>query len=181
MTGRSRERWLAVLLLGLTAAGPAAPAAAEWTVYLRRVGPVRIGMPLAEVRRVLGNPQARLETSMPGQSPEECSYVRSSALPEGIGVMFAGGRVVRIDVFGPNIRTASGAGIGDTEEKIKSLYPDRISVGPHKYEPEGHYLKFLPADAADQGYGIIFETDGKKVTSFRTGTRTAIALVEGCS
>jgi hypothetical protein len=29
-------------------------------------------------------------------------------------------------------------------------------------------------------FGIVFETDGQRVRSFRVGTLDAIALVEGC-
>jgi len=96
--------------------------------------------------------------------------------------MFAKGRVVRIDVLGVGIRTASGAGVGDSEEKIKKLYPGLITVELHHYLPEnGHYLNYSPADDLDHGYGMVFETEQNKVTSFRTGTLAAIALVEGCS
>lgn len=96
--------------------------------------------------------------------------------------MFAGGRVVRIDVFASGVRTSSGARIGATEEKIKQLYPGRITTEPDFYNPEmGHYLNYTPSDASERGYGMVFETDGKTVTHFRTGTIAAIALVEGCS
>jgi hypothetical protein len=36
-------------------------------------------------------------------------------------------------------------------------------------------------DDADRHLGLIFETDGRQVTSFRTGTVAAISLVEGCA
>ena len=32
----------------------------DWTVYLRRAGPVRIGMAVGEVRRILADPKAYL-------------------------------------------------------------------------------------------------------------------------
>ena len=79
------------------------------------------------------------------------------------------------------MRTVSGAGVGDTEEKIKKLYPAQITIEPHHYDPEkGHYLNYWPKDGKHE-YGMVFETDGEKVTSFRVGTNAAIALVEGCS
>ena len=158
-----------------------AAAVTEWPVYLRRAGPVRIGMSLAEVRRVLGDPRARLE----GITPEEldsCAYLKSGVVPKHLGFMFAKGRVVRIDVSGAGIRTASGAGVGDTEDRIKQQYPNRIRVEPHHYLPEtGHYLIYSPQDASDSPFGMVFETEAGKVASFRVGTQDAIALVEGCS
>jgi hypothetical protein len=154
----------------------------DWTVYLRRVGPIRIGMPIAEVRRVLGDRDAFLEWT--GREPDnsECAYLQSPAIPKSLGLMFQKGLLVRVDVRETGIRTASGVGVGDTKEKIKGLYGSRITVEPHHYLPEtGHYLKYTPVDGADRAYEIIFETEDSRVTRFRTGTRAAVALVEGCS
>ena len=58
----------------------------------------------------------------------------------------------------------------------------RIRTEPHHYSPEtGHYLIYGAVDPADRAYGLLFETEGGLVTSFRVGTLDAIALVEGCS
>ena len=65
--------------------------------------------------------------------------------------------------------------------KIKGLYQGRVRVEPHHYLPEtSHYLKYISVDRADRNYGMVFETEHEGVTSFRVGTRSAIALVEGC-
>jgi len=66
----------------------------------------------------------------------KCAYLETNTLPEGVGFMFAGGRVVRIDVFKAGIKTASGAGVGDSEERIKMLYPGHITVEQHHYDPD---------------------------------------------
>lgn len=168
-------------LIALAIVMPPTAMAADWTVYLRRAGPVRIGMSLAEVRRVIGDSSARLEGNAPEVPLSKCAYLESKTLPDGIGLMFAAGRVVRIDVFKAGLKTASGAGVGDSEERIKQIYPGQLTVEPHHYDPDGHYLNYLPNSVVDHDYGIVFETDGAKVTSFRTGTVAAIALVEGCS
>jgi hypothetical protein len=138
-------------------------------------------MSLVEVRRILADPLARLEANTPEVPLNTCAYLNSKAIPKGLGFMFAKGRVVRIDVFKAGIRTASGAGVGDTEDRIRSLYSGRITVAPHHYDPQGHYLNYSPGDTAEREFGMVFETDGERVTSFRTGTLAAIALVEGCS
>lgn len=95
--------------------------------------------------------------------------------------MFASRRLIRIDVYDPRIRTSAGAGIGDPEARIQKLYPGRMKVEPHHYVDGGHYLQYLPTGNPNQTLGMIFETDGQSVTSFRVGTLEAIALVEGCS
>jgi len=81
------------------------------------------------------------------------------------------------------ITTLSGAKIGDTEARIKALYPGQIKVSPHKYTGDsgGHYLTFVPKDKSDRFYRLIFETDGKQVTNFRSGKLPEVEYVEGCS
>ena len=56
----------------------------------------------------------------------------------------------------------------------------RVTVQPHKYT-NGHYLVVRSATAADTTHRIIFETDGKVVTRFRSGRMPEVAWVEGCS
>jgi hypothetical protein len=174
---------LIALTVGVSSSRPSfSIASADWTAYLHHTGPIKIGMPLIEVRRVLRDPQAFLSGNDPEVPLDECAYLESKQLPKGLGLMFRKGIVVRIDIFEKGIRTASGAEVGDREDKIKRLYPGRITVEPHHYDPEnGHYLNYTPIDPAERDYGIVFETENGVVTTFRVGTQAAIALVEGCS
>ena len=177
-----RAVFLSATLVVIGSSCPSINAGTDWTVYLHRAGPIRIGMSLAEVRRVLGDPGAYLNGDNPDVPLEACAYLESRAIPERLGFIFTNGRVVRVDVDDVNIRTASGGGLGDSEEKIKMLYPGRISVEAHHYLPEtGHYLIYSAQTPAEREYGMVFETEDGKVISFRTGTQSAIALVEGCS
>ena len=138
-------------------------------------------MPIAEARKVLNDPKAYLSYIEREPDNSKCAYLASALVPDQIGIMFQDGVVARVDVVKPGIRTASGAEIGSTEDAVKRLYPGRISVEQHRYDPDGHYLRYTPVDATDRPYGMVFETDGKRVTSFRVGTAAAISLVEGCS
>ncbi|MEP6572789.1 MAG: hypothetical protein ABJD11_08835 [Gemmatimonadota bacterium] len=146
----------------------------EWNVYLRRTGGIRFSMSVAQAARA----GIRL-TGAPGRG---CGFARIISDPVGLRFMIEDGRIVRVDVDSTGIRTASGAEVGMTEEQIKAMYPGRITTQPHKYTgPEGHYLVYTPVDSADQNYRVIFETDGKVVTTFRAGIRPAVEYVEGCS
>ena len=69
----------------------------------------------------------------------------------------------------------------DTEARIKSLYPGQIDVTEHPFEQRGHYLIFLPKDNADKNYRIVFETDGNRVTNFRSGKLPEVEYPDGCS
>jgi hypothetical protein len=69
------------------------------------------------------------------------------------------------------ITTIKGAKIGDTEDRIISLYPGQIQVTQHPYSSRppynGKYLTFVPKDTADKNYRIIFETSKNRVERFR--------------
>lgn len=109
-----------------------------------------------------------------------CSYATLNGWPAGIGVMVESGKVVRVEVRRGNFATSTGARIGDTEERIQSLYPGQVTVSPHKYT-DGHYLAVVPTAEADSAYRIIFETDGRKVLRYHAGVRPQVEYVEGCS
>ena len=84
---------------------------------------------------------------------------------------------VLTDVENKFTATAEGARVGDSEATIKRLYPGRVRVTPHEYI-EGHYLTVVSPDGK---HGYVFETDGRKVTQYRAGSRVAIRYIEGCS
>jgi hypothetical protein len=143
------------------------------TVGARGAGPVRVGMTVAEARQATG------EGSITADSiNRECDYIRPSGLPEGISLMVVEGVVSRIDVSAPGITTAEGAGIGDLESQIDSLYGTSVIRRPHKYT-DGSYL-IVPA-AGDTAYQLVFETDGSTVTTYRAGMMPMVQWVEGCS
>ena len=63
-------------------------------------------------------------------------------------------------------------------EAIKRL-GSAVVVQPHPYTgPEGHYL--IVHKKGDP-LGLIFETDGKSVISYRIGRWEQVQWIEGCS
>jgi hypothetical protein len=111
------------------------------------------------------------------RDPNECTYLTWRNGPGGVRVMGEGGRVVRVSVDSANIATDLGARVGDTEDRIKSLYGARLKVSPHKYT-DGHYLTVTPSDTSLR---IVFETDKGRVTTFRGGKRPQVEYIEGCA
>jgi len=113
----------------------------------------------------------------------QCDFVFpavGAGIPEGVGVMVVKGKVARIDVDTGSVTTEDGAKIGDSEDRIKSIYGDEVQVEPHKFIEAGHYMT-VPGDSASAGKAIVFETDGKHVTAFRAGRLPEVKWVEGCS
>ncbi|MGI8807963.1 MAG: hypothetical protein ACR2KK_09010 [Acidimicrobiales bacterium] len=149
---------------------------ASSTADLRGVGPVRVGMTLAEASAAAG----RRIVAKPAPSPE-CGFADPEGGPEGVSFMVVSGRIVRVDVAGGPVKTLSGAGVGDTEPQVQARYSNRLQSSPHKYVPAGRYLTLVPTDAADSGFRLIFETDGTKVTRFRVGKQPEVSFIEGCS
>lgn len=163
-----------LLILGLIAQG----AVLHWRVGLRTFGPIAYGMTLEQASKAVGQKIEKGEELLdPG-----CSFAVSNALPAGASLMVLNGRIARVDVDSAGIPTLSGAEVGWTEDQIRRLYPGQIRTEPHPYTgPEGHYLVYVPRAQADRQYRIIFETDGKRVLSYRAGRQPAVSWIEGCS
>ena len=139
------------------------------------LGQIQIGMTLDEaVNMGLLNERPDIK--------QACDFVFpavGAGIPFGVNVMVVKGKVARIDVDTGTVTTEDGAKIGDSEDRIKSIYGDELKVSPHKYIEGGHYLTVL-GDSASAGKAMVFETDGKQVTMFRAGRIPEVQWVEGC-
>jgi len=133
---------------------------------------IEIGMNIKNVAKATG---LKFSYDSPPEK-NECTYAYTQSL-SGLYLMLVNGVVARIDVDKGDYSTLEGAKLGDSEEKIKKLYP-RTEVEGQKYVPEGHYLIVR---SPDKSRAIVFDTDGKKVTAFRVGRMPEIEYVEGCN
>jgi hypothetical protein len=147
-----------------------------WTVTASSFGPIRFGMNLEEVSRVLG------ETVEAGEDviTEGCSYTIPNALPAGTALMVMNDHIARVDVDSAGVLTSAGVGVGMTEAEVKRFYDGRIETEPHEYT-DGHYLIYTPRDSTEAGFRIVFETDGERVTNYRAGREPEVEYVEGCA
>lgn len=137
-------------------------------------GPVKIGMTLSQASRALG---VRV-TRGAGYDGDDCYYATPRGDFKGIAFMLSGARIVRIDVESGQYATDRGAKIGDSEERIKRLYKGEYKVSRHKYFEAGRYIE---VEIKGGRYSIIFETDGKRVTTYRVGRPEQVGYVERCS
>jgi hypothetical protein len=147
----------------------------SWKVTEFGIGPLRAGMTAREAVATL---QAA-GVGATADSSKACHYLRWSG-PAAVAVMLDEGVVARVEVGNPDITTKEGAKINDAESQIQSFYPNRVTIQPHKYT-KGHYLVIAPAAASDSAYRIVFETDGQKVTKYRSGKQPQVSYVEGCA
>jgi len=146
--------------------------AGEWVVTPAGIGNIKAGMTLQEVKVATSN-----GITIPA-TLDECAYIRPTNAPKGVSLMVEKGTVSRVDITQGTVATTKGARIGDSEDRIKSLYPGQVKVMPHKYT-DGHYLVVTPAGGGENR--IVFETDGEKVLRYRSGREPAVEYVEGCS
>jgi hypothetical protein len=113
----------------------------------------------------------------------QCDFVFpavGAGIPDGVSVMVVKGKVARIDVDTGSVSTEDGVRVGDTEQKVQSIYDGDLQIEPHKYIEGGHYMTVM-GDSTSAGKAIVFETDGKRVTAFRAGRLPEVKWVEGCS
>jgi hypothetical protein len=147
------------------------PRPSDMTVTENGIGPIRAGMTVAQANAAIGGGFAAPKGGTTG-----CKYAVLRKAPRGLWVMLQDGRVARVEVRSGSIATSTGARIGDSEARIKQLYPG-VATTPHKYIAGGHYLTVTGSDPANR---IVFETDGSKVTTFRSGRTPEVENVEGC-
>jgi len=164
-------RHLVALLLLWSAFADLCFAADIWKVRDDGVGPVEIGITLAQLNAAL------YETfAMPADKEAQgCFYVTPKKHPK-ISFMIENGRVARVDVNHPGVLTSEGIQVGDAEARVKEVYGARLTIEPHKYT-DGHYLTVRSSAG---GYGVRFETDRGKITTYYAGLYDAIRLVERC-
>jgi hypothetical protein len=151
------------------------------------IGPITVGMSLAQATAAVGKP---VEVN-PAYVLDNCAYARVLGGPEGLSFMVLRDketnpwRIVRVNINdNPRITTVSGVGIGATEAEVKNTYsgPGKtgtVAVKGHEYVDAGHYITY-DVDGPE-GLLLLFETDGTKVTEFRSGEQGPVGYVEGCA
>jgi len=147
---------------------------ARWVLRADGVGPVRVGMSVADANRAVPGGLDRTA------GLAECDYVRPKSGPDGVALMVERGRIVRADV-GDSARVTTALGVlpGDAESRVLEAYPG-ARVQPHKYV-QGHYIVVIPNAPADTLHRLVFETEGGVVTRMRGGLYPQVQYVEGCS
>lgn len=160
------------LVLSLAVAAQAAPApASSWRLGPDGYGPFRIGMSFAQVRKLA--PRLRPTEASLLVSPD-CDYL---PLPghRGVGLMFIDGRLRRIDLSLPGLRTTRGVGPGDTVSRVLRAYPGLEAVPRAYVENEQTLTRHAGPNA------IRFETLDGRIDDVYAGRWAEVQLIEGCS
>lgn len=162
-------------LMGLLREGLNSAAMQSWVLEMQGIGPIKVGMTIEQAEVLVG--PARVERIEPRDA---CGWAWFASAPVGISFMVTRDTVVRANVDVTGFQTRRGLGVGSTEADVLMSYSPNVRTRPHPYTgPEGHYL--IVEDPALPGFRIIFETDGKVVTSLRAGRFPEVNAIEGCS
>lgn len=179
-----------------TAAAPApaapVPAAAEpaaWVLTSEGLGPLRIGMTLAEIAAAAGADSD--PAAIGGPDPEACDQFRPARAPEDVLVMVEQGRLTRVSLVRDSaLKTDRGIGTRAAAAEVRRAYGDALVETPHKYvETPAAYLthwtkggdRTKPYVEDPAARGIVYEVgrDGQ-VQAIHAGG-PAIQYVEGCA
>lgn len=170
---------LAALPLGCVAADAAESPLSIWRVSLDAVGPIRLGMTLAQARKAAGVALSEQPLRGNADSWRACHYAwpaEGAQLRLDLGLMLEQGVVTRIDIATPEVATRSGARVGDAESSVIERYVGHLQQAPAA-DGAPHFLIVYP----DQPQQMVFQAQDGKVTAYRIGQLPAVHYSEGCA
>lgn len=171
---------IALVLVWATAVNAEAKLTERSRLAIDGIGPIRVGMTVAETSRSAG---VKLVKSDKHFNEEYCAYFKPQGGPQGIDFMVTKRHIARVDISNERVTTIKGAKIGDSQQRIFALYPGQIQSTKHPYaRPPANkkYLVFVPKDAADKTYRMIFDVLDDRVRYFMSGKLPEIEYPEGC-
>lgn len=168
---------IVIIVMWVTSVNAQAQLTERSKLAIDGIGPIRVGMTVDEASRSLG---ARLVKSST-LNRLYCAYFEAEGGPKGINFMVVKDRIATVDISNKRVTTIKGAKIGDSEERIFALYPDQIQATKSARLPkENGSLIFVPKDAADKDYRLIFEIRNHRVSDFRSGKLSEVVHIENC-
>lgn len=151
---------------------------AEWKLSIYGLGPIRVGMSVVEAETAAG---ILLDGEPDPAISEDCYHVVPRDVLDGVAVMVVDDEIARVEVGPPSlVTTLSGARLGSTLEDLQALWPERLQDADEAIV-DGRAVAFVPTDAEDQEYRVVFELDDDDtVTRMRAGILPAVNFGEGC-
>ncbi|MEM8922268.1 MAG: hypothetical protein AAGD35_02125 [Actinomycetota bacterium] len=156
------------------------------------LGPVRIGMTVAEASDVLGGLVFDVdERGAPTSTSFTCGYMGVPDLSDGPLFMLDYGAadaepddavIIRIDA-GATTRTTSGLGVGSTESGVRAAFGDALTEELSKYGDlvDDYRLVHSPDGTEGDARALGFWTDDGEVIAVSAGFAGEIDSAGGCS
>jgi tetratricopeptide (TPR) repeat protein len=138
------------------------------------IGPVSVGMTINQAEQA--SKYKFKETLRSGK----CIQYELQEGPKGLWFLANQGQIATVLVGNKQVATLRGVRIGDPEARVKELYRGQLQFA--KDHPGSHHLIFIPKDAADRNYRLIFTINSQgKVGGYRAGRLPEVMWQEGCS
>lgn len=162
-------------------------------VKLTSIGPVVVGMTVDQVSQAAGVALTRQPDYDAAMAERNCAYVSPATIPgyspppesgnkSPLAFMIVDGKLARIDILGGDFATDKGIKVGSSETEVTDAYGGGSPLPPRAFVgPPYRYLTASPKDAEDQGYKMVFESDGAKVVNYRVGKQPEVENRQGCS
>jgi hypothetical protein len=161
-----------VILQG-TAAFAQAKLTVESRVATNGMGPVLTGMTLEEAEAA-----SELKFRVTAGNGA-CRHVEPTSGIKGVSFIVNEGTIAVAYVSNSQVKTLRGARIGDSEERIRSLYSGQLIPG-QSISNRTKALQFVPKDADDRNYRIIFNFAKGRLAYYRSGRLPEVEGLEGC-
>jgi hypothetical protein len=167
----------------LWASASAAPdsSGSDLRIHARGIGQLTIGMTVKEAQDLPG-----VELEQTGPDPEAdtfCTYYKIRLAGQEIRARIIKGEIERLEVSTPGIKTLSGIAVGDSIERVRKVYGNKIAVERHHYRwDQGVVLMVLgPFGKQTDPYGVSFTASPENgVTEMWVGRYRGIRESEGC-
>lgn len=125
------------------------------------LGKVFFGMSIAQAEKAAGTPM------IPCAPVSSCYIIAPASAPDGISFVVKDGTIERVDIIAGPITTRSGVGIGTADDRIIELFGSKIERSVN--DDSSVDLIFVPVDADDARFRVIFTIRDGVVDSFRSG------------
>lgn len=112
-----------------------------------------------------------------GSTTPQCYTVQPTGGPAGVFFTVLNGRIERVDITNSAITTLSGAGVGSTQAQLFDLFGERLL---ETETPSGSEIMFVPTDADDREFRIIWTLNGVAASSMRAGRLPGVLTSSAC-
>ena len=151
--------------------GPSA-LSANSTVSTVGLDEVHFGMTVAAAQQAAGT------ALIPIDGIGECYHVVPYDAPEGIVFLVSSSTIERVEINSGPITTRSGVGVGSPESMVTDLFGDSIE---RQVRADGTVdLVFVPRDAGDRNYRVVFNVLDGQVRALKSGRVPQVLSDTGC-
>jgi hypothetical protein len=148
--------------------------ALSWPVTADSVGPIHFGMELTQLANLFPG------SVDPTTVSDDCTYPKVAVIPADNAIMVEFGKVVRYEIVDTLSATAEGVRVGESEDRVRTVYAGHIHEAPADGDQPGQHLIVTPHSPADTTHQFVFYVDRGIVGWFRAGVTPAVRYVEGC-